>query len=187
VRIPDLDDRGLADQVDPLDRHRVHPGTEHLLQLGEQDHLVGDRRVQDQDLPPVAAEEPGMIAQEHDHEDQRHQRGGEPHRTAAAQRSDDPQRQRGEVVGHLVLVQLGRAQPDDRQHPEQPQAQAGPDGARAERAGHGQHADVHPQVRDHEIATAMAREVEPEDEHADRDQVDRVQNKPRHDGPLHQG
>nr|BFE67457.1 hypothetical protein GCM10020092_007580 [Actinoplanes digitatis] len=48
----------------------------------------------------------------------------------------------------------------------------------------GQHPDIDTEVRDDEISAAVTREVEPEDEQADRNEVDREQNEPRHDGAL---
>ena len=47
------------------------------------------------------------------------------------------------------------------------------DGRRRESARHREHPDVDAQERDHEVASAVSREVDPEREQADGDQVDR--------------
>ena len=63
-------------------------------------------------------------------------------REVADQSGKRADRQRGEVVCHLLLPDLRRPQPDDRQDSEQPEAEPGADGRRCEHAGHGQHPDV---------------------------------------------
>ena len=45
----------------------------------------------------------------------------------SAQAGDQAERQRGEVVGDLVLGDLVGAQPDDRQHPEEAEPESGAD------------------------------------------------------------
>ena len=97
-----------------------------------------------------------MIAEEHHHEDERHQPAAEPDR-GGAQRAENAECESGEVVRHLVLIELRRPQADDGQHAEQrqPQPEPGTDVAGAQRARHREDADVDPQVGDDQVAPAV--------------------------------
>ena len=64
--------------------------------------------------------------------------------------ADEAEGERREVVSDLVLGELLRPQPDDGEHAEEAQPQTGVDRARRQRGGHGEDADVHPEVRDDE-------------------------------------
>ena len=81
-----------------------------------------------------------------------------------------------------MLVELRRAQPDDGEYAEQRQSQPEPraDVAGAQRARHRQHTDVDAEVGDDEIAAAVSREVEPEDEQYHRADVDPEQDELGH-------
>ena len=95
--------------------------------------------------------------QDRDHHD--HQPGAE-QAQAAAQPGDQAEREGGEVVGDLVLGDLVRAQPDDRQHAEEAEPEAGADRGRAEDQDDSQHADVDAEEGDHQVTPVMAGEVD---------------------------
>ena len=67
-----------------------------------------------------------------------------------------------------MLLQLGRAQPDDRQHAEQAEPDARRDRGGGQHAGHGEHADVDDEEGDHQVTAPVPWEVQGKDEQADR-------------------
>lgn len=91
----------------------MHPGAEQLLQVCDEAGVVAERPVDD-DLLPVPAEQPGVVADVQRDPDHRHQQ--ERRRPEGrAEPADQPVRQGREVGRDLALVDLGGAQPDDRQ------------------------------------------------------------------------
>lgn len=117
---------------------------------------------------PVGGQDAGVVAHEHDHQDESHQRGGEPE-WFDAQAGDQAKGQGREVVGHLVLGQLGGAEPDDGQDPEEAQSQAKPGGGAGQRGGDSQNANVHPQVGHHQVAAPVPVPAQVQDEREDAD------------------
>ena len=120
-----------------------------------------------------------MIPEPEDHQERRHREEGkavgvEPYA------AEQPEGKRHEVVRNLLLIELDRPQPDDREHPEQaqPQPDGGVDGGQDGR--NREHAGVDAEVGDDHIPAAMARKVDTEDEHGDGDEVRRDQNLLRH-------
>ena len=111
-----------------------------------------------------------MVADGQRRDDQHHQPGAE-QAQAAAQPGEQAERERGEVVGDLVLGDLVRAQPDDRQHAEQAEPETGADRGRAEHQADREHADVDAEEGDHEIAAMVPGEVDAEGQDRDGDQV----------------
>ncbi|MET3141027.1 UNVERIFIED_ORG: hypothetical protein ABIB13_000728 [Arthrobacter sp. UYEF2] len=97
-----------------------------------------------------------------------------------AEARDHAQRQGREVVGHLVLGQLGGTEPDDGQDAEEAKSHSDSRSGTGERGGNGQHAHVHAQVRDHQVAAAVAAEVEDEGEDADGREVCGNENEGSH-------
>ena len=93
--------------------------------------------------------------------------------SVGGQPGDQADRERGEVVRHFALRDLGGAQPDDRQHAEQSEAEAERHLGRAERGGDGQHADVDAEEGDDEVAAAVSAVVEGEAEDQCGGEVDR--------------
>ena len=148
----------------------MHPGTQRLLQVRDQRGLVRVGLVQHDYLVPVPAQQLWMIADEHHHDDHRHQRESQPVR-GGGQTGQQAQCESREVIRDLVLFQLGGPQPDDRQHAEQAQSHARGDRRGRQHAGHGEHADVDDKVGHHEVAAAVPREVQGKDEQADRQPI----------------
>lgn len=71
-----------------------------------------------------------------------------------------------------MLGQLVGAEPDDREHPEQPQSEPHGGGRlRAQRRRHGQHADVDAEVGHGQVAAVVAGEVDAKDQDGDGGQV----------------
>ena len=73
-----------------------------------------------------------------------------------------------------MLGQFIGTEPDDRQHPEQPQAEPCRDGAVEEPDGNRHDADVDTQIGDRQITAVMSWQVDGEDEDADRDDVGQI-------------
>ena len=71
----------------------------------------------------VGRQDPGVVAHEHHQEDQGRQCQREPHRLDSQSRNET-KGQRGEVVVHLVLGQLGGAEPGDGEDTEEAQSEA---------------------------------------------------------------
>jgi hypothetical protein len=111
----------------------------------------------------------------HDHGHQRQCERDVP----GAQPAEQSQRQRGEVVGDLVLVELGGPEPDDRQDAEEAEPQPGGHGAVRQGDRDRQHADVDAEVGDDQVPAPVAGEVDPEGEQADGEQVGGVQSERR--------
>ena len=85
---------------------------------------------------------------------------------------DQPQDERDEVVGHLLLGHRARAQPDDRQDREQSEAQRDVHPHPAQQRHRHEDADVERDVGQQQVRAPMAAEVEHECEQEDRQQVD---------------
>jgi hypothetical protein len=106
------------------------------------------------------------------HDGNEHGRGGrgEPAR-GGPEAVHQPEGERDEVVGDLLLGDLVRAQPDDRQDAEQAQAEADPGLGAGEQGGDGEHADVEGGVGQQQVAALVASEVDGVGEHGDGGQV----------------
>ena len=170
VGVADVNDRFVVDEVQFLNGGRVDGAVEDLLEAGVQVAVAGDGAVQDDCLVPVGRQYPWVVAHEHHQEDQGHQGQRQPHGLDPQSRNE-AKGQGGEVVSHLVLGQLGGAEPDDGQDPEEAQPEAEAGGRAGEGNGHGHDADIHAEVGDDEVAAPVPAQVQGERQDGDGGQV----------------
>ena len=148
--------------------------------MGAQRRFTGVRPVEQHVLAAGAGRDPVVVADRDDGDDRDHQsevQGA----GAGAETAEQAEGQGGEVVGDLVLGQLLRAQPDDRQDAEEAQPQAGTDGAGGQGRGDSQDPDVGGEVGDDELGPTVAGQEEAEDQDADGDEVGQVGDVGRHE------
>ncbi|MBM7804340.1 hypothetical protein JOD57_000177 [Geodermatophilus bullaregiensis] len=148
----------------------MHASAQQGLQVADEGRLVGDPDVYSDEVLAITARQAEVPGGPHHRDDQRHERGGQGGR-AVAPAAERAQRQGGDVVGDLVLVELGGAQSDDRQDAEEAGTPAGADAAAAQRGGDGEDADVHAEVGHDQVTAAVAREGDAERQDADGGEV----------------
>jgi len=166
-----VDDRRIRDQVDAADCDAVHRGADHLLDGGADFVLVGVGAVEDEGLLARAAQQGGAVDGREHADDERDEPGAEPGE-AGGEAGDQPDGKGGEVVGHLALLDLTRAQADDREDPEQAQPEAGADRCPGQDHRHGQHSHIDADEGDGEVTAAMTGVVDAECEHGDGGQIE---------------
>jgi hypothetical protein len=105
----------------------VDLAVEDFFKPGVEFAVLGNGTVQDDGLVAVGRQDLWVVPYEHHQQDQGHQGAGQPE-GFNAQAGDQPEGQRREVVGHLVMGQFGGPEPDDGQDPEEAQPQAQPGG-----------------------------------------------------------
>jgi len=120
---------------------------------------------------PAAGEQLRVVRDPEDCEEQRDE-GGDRCDVRRRQARHETHRQRREVVGDLALRDLGRAQPDDRQHAEESEPQSEGDLGRAEHARDGKHAHVDAKERHDQVATVMPAVIEGEAQDGSAKKVD---------------
>lgn len=177
--IPDLDERRVVDEVDALDGQVQHPPAEQHFEVSAQGLLVGVRGVQAQLPLPMAREQAGMVTGVQRGHDEHHQPGVEKVE-GLGQPGQQTERQRREVVGDLVLRDLVRPQPDDRQNPEEPHPHPDPDRRRPEHHRHGEHPDIDTEKRGDQVPPVMPREVDREGQEGDGDEIGADKKQPVH-------
>ena len=165
----DLDDGGVIDQVQALEVNAAHLGAEQVLELGDELVLVADGPVKGDDLVAVVAHERRVVPHPQRGEEEGHEDGDDDE--VGLDAAEQAQGQGREEVGDLVLGQLGGAQADDGQDPEEPQAQAGRDARRRQQQGDGQDAHVDADVGGHEVLARVAWGVEGPDQDGEGGQV----------------
>ena len=152
--------------------------------MGDEGGLVGDRAIDDDRLLAIAAEQSRVVAEEHDDEHESHERQCE-RVELCAHSGEETERESCEVVCDLVLRDLRGTQADDGQHAEQAEADSCADGGRTEHLRDGENADVDDKEGDDEVAPAVAGEIHPEGQDADRHKVDRDKDELGHGVLLH--
>jgi hypothetical protein len=183
--VADVDHGEVADQVD-LEHDRVPPlGGQQPFQGTVQLGPVGVGDVQGQELPVGAGAEAGVVDGVHDRHQHDRRRGGDP-AGGGPEAVDQPQGQGDEVVGDLFLGDLVRAQPDDRQDPEQAQPEPDAGLGAGEHGGDGQHPDVQRDIGQQQVTAVVAAEVDAIGEQGDRGQVAREPGQ-QGDGGWHGG
>jgi hypothetical protein len=150
----------------------AHLGGQQPLQRSMQLGPVEVGHVEGHQLPVGATTEPWMVDGVHD----RHQHGRQGRGEPAGGRSeavDEPEREGDEVVGDLLLGDLVRAQPDDRQDAEQAEAEPDASLGTGEQDGDREHTDVQGDVGEQQVAAVIAAEVDGVGQQHDRGQIAR--------------
>jgi hypothetical protein len=125
-----------------------------------------------------------MVGEVHHAEQERSQRRCHPLRIGA-EAGDQAQGEGDKVVGHLLLADLRRPEADQRQHPEEAQAQAGPHAHRGQHAGQDEDTHIEPDEGQRHVAASVPREVEAIGQHGDGDQVEGDGGDVRHGPELY--
>ena len=122
-----------------------------------------------------------MVDGVHDrHQHRRH--GGRQPAGGRSETVDKPEGEGDEVVGDLLLGDLVRPQPDDRQDAEQAQTEPDAGLGTGEQDGDREHADVQGDVGEQQVATVVAAEVDGVGQQHDRDQIARESGQQGHGG-----
>lgn len=141
--------------------------------------LVDEGPVDDDHLAAVGAEERGMVDERHRRDDEGHEPEGR-HRGRRRQPADEAEGEQREVVGDLVLGQLVRAEPDDREHAEETQTDPRAHGGAREERRHREHPDVDSEEGDDEVATSVPGPVDAEGQQCRGGQVGGVEGEGGH-------
>jgi hypothetical protein len=177
--VADVDDGDIAHHVDLEDDHVAHLGGEQPLQRSMQLGTVGVGHVEGHQLTVGATTEPWMVDGVHDRHQHGRHGGGEP----AGDRSetvDEPERESDEVVGNLLLGDLVRAQPDDRQDAEQAQTEPDAGLGTGEQDGDREHPEVQGDAGEQQVAAVVAAELDGVGQQHDRGQIARESGQQGH-------
>ncbi|MDI2022198.1 hypothetical protein PJL18_02729 [Paenarthrobacter nicotinovorans] len=178
-RVADIHDRLVIHQVQFLDGGRVDGTVEDFLQPDVKFGFVVDGPVQHHRLVAVGGQDLRVVTDEHHQQDQRHEGQRQPQGLDADAR-DQAQRQCREVVSDLVLGKFGGAEPDDREHTEQPQAQTDAGSRTGQCGGDCEDSHVHAEVGHHQVTAPVAAEVQGQREDGNGSEVCRYEDEGVH-------